>query len=172
MRHLFSFTDRLTQAIKKFNRKQLCLLDLGSKTEEQLKRVEKKNVQLVEHQRRCSHELPFLQGLVFLENINLWPEVSEYTHILCWVATTLCNSLHSNTMLLCPAAEWQQSCRWPTSSTYIPNLFILRIMISWLQNYFSFNLLVHSFILLMNKALSLHVCFDEMMEWMILEVRV
>lgn len=60
----------------------------------------------------------------------------------------------------------------PLSSTYAMHLFILRIMTSWLQSYFSFKLLVHSFMLLMNETLSLHAWFDKTIKWMILQARV
>lgn len=121
-RHLFCLTGRLrwTQAIKSNRLLDLRLLDfreLSSRTTQ----THRKNIQLVLDQRRCSHELPFLHRLGFLESIY-WSLIlkcqntSQNSHPLpcSW---SLWHSPHSTLALWCPVAEWCQSCRCQPSST-------------------------------------------------------
>jgi len=124
-KHLFCLTDRLrlTEAIKKSNRKQSCLPALGSLAEEELKCTERKNIQVGYTK---GYELPFPQWLGFLENIDLWPWRVR-THILCWVARSLCNSASTATKCFHAHLQSDGSHADGTSSTYATNLFTLRI---------------------------------------------
>lgn len=164
-RHLFCFTDRLrlTQVIKS-NRKRLCLLDF--------RELSSRTTQI--HRERTTSGTP-KETLTWISFPSWLGCLESYQSLILKCQNTLTFSAvqlksptqppqHCNAQLQSGGSHADAS----PSSTLPTSLLLLKIMTSWLQNYFSFSLLIHSVTLLRNKALSLHIWFDKVITWMIL----